>query len=68
MKYLMDLAFFFEPPLAPLLPLLAVVDFFVTLVDVLAKEDVDLVVGGVALALAGASGAAGADFFVESTF
>lgn len=59
----MDLAFFFEPPLP------AVVDFFVTFVDVLAKEDVDLVLG--AFGLAGAwlgVAAAAAGFLVNSTF
>lgn len=65
MKYLMDLAFFFEPPL------LAVVDFFVTLVDVLAKDDVGLVLVFVALGLAGAwlgVTVAAAGFFAASTF
>jgi hypothetical protein len=39
---LIDFAFFFEPPFV------AVVDFFVTFVDVLANDDVDLVLGAVA--------------------
>lgn len=62
----MDLAFFFEPPL------FAVVDFFVTLVDDLAKDDVDLLLGVFALGLAGAAwlgvAVAAAGFFVKSTF
>jgi hypothetical protein len=41
---LIDLAFFFEPPFA------VVVDFFVTFVDVLAKDDVDFVLGAAAFA------------------
>ncbi len=54
--------------LAP--PLVVVVDFFVTFVDVLAKDDVDFVLGAVAFGLVwaagGAAGAAG--FLVDSTF
>ena len=66
MWYLIDFAFFFEPPFA------AVGDFFVTFVDVLASEDVDLVLGAVALALGGAcvdgTADAAAGFFVKSAF
>ncbi len=63
--YLIDFAFFFEPPFV------AVVDFFVTFVDVLANDDVDLVLGAVAFgfvwACVGVAGAA-AGFFATSTF
>lgn len=48
MKYFVDFAFFFEP-------LLFVVVFFVTLVDVLANEDVFALGVVVAFGLAGAA-------------
>ena len=72
------LFFFLAPALPPLLPFGAV-GFFVTFVDVLAKDDVDLTVDVAALGLAGACAGvvAGADvggavafagFLVDSTF